>query len=412
LIGKFSSVAAQESNPKWSDLIKREHKLYMRRDDPRGDFARDFNRILHCTAYRRLKHKTQVFFATENDHICTRMEHVSHVQSISYTIGKYLGLNTELTNAIAIGHDLGHAPFGHEGEKILNEIANEKCGDNFWHERNSLWFADNIETLANPMNKQKNLELTYAVRDGIISHCGEVDEKPIRPRDDAINLYKISAPNKVQPFTWEACVVKYADKIAFLGRDIEDAVTLGIISPSKFTTVSNRFQHLIGYTFRSQREEINNTALIHSFILDLCKSSSPKSGIRLSPERLELMKELRDFSDKEIYKHPRLGYYMKFSRLVLHSIFDVLSPCYDASNTLEAIDSNLKPYSELRDDFRDWTIKYTDIGKEMKTEKGYQNRVVYKMNKKENYLRSVLDFIAGMTDRYALRVFDELTRFL
>ncbi len=411
-MGKFSEVTAQEANPKWADIIKRERKLYKRYKDPRDEFVRDFNRILHCTAYRRLKNKTQVFFASENDHICTRIEHVNHVLAISHTIGKSLGLNTELTDAIAIGHDLGHAPFGHEGETILNSIADKKCGEKFWHEKNSLWFADNIETLPDPGNQHRNLTLTYAVRDGIISHCGEVEEEPIRPRDDAIDLYDISAPNEVQPFTWEACVVKYADKIAYIGRDIEDAVTLGIISPSKFNTLSTRYQHLIPYNFLSQKETINNTALIHTFILDLCKSSSPKSGIRFSPKRLKLMKELRDFSNNEIYKHPRLEYFKKFSKLVLGSIFKVLSSCYDDSNTLEVIDSNLQSYPELGKEFRDWLIKYTDIRKDMKMEKGYKNRVVYKMNKREDYLGSVISFISGMTDRYALRVFDELTRFL
>ena len=163
----FANVSATENNPKWSDFVKRESALYSRRDDTRSEFARDYNRILHCTAYRRLKHKTQVFFAPENDHVCTRIEHVSHVTAISYTISKFFKLNTELTNAIAVGHDLGHAPFGHAGQNILNEIARDNIADKFWHEKNSLWFVDNIETLPNPDNKEINLLLTYAVRDGI-----------------------------------------------------------------------------------------------------------------------------------------------------------------------------------------------------------------------------------------------------
>lgn len=159
----FASVAATEHNPKWPDFIKREDVLYSRRDDTRSEFARDHNRLLHCTAYRRLRRKTQVFYAPENDHVCTRIEHVNHVTAISYTISRALGLNTELTNAIAVGHDLGHAPFGHVGQSILDEIAKDKIADNFWHEKNSLWFIDNIETLPNPENKEINLLLTYAV---------------------------------------------------------------------------------------------------------------------------------------------------------------------------------------------------------------------------------------------------------
>jgi len=109
----FSMVAMCEGNQKWRDAIRRQRKIYSRRNDIRSNFARDFNRILHSTAYRRLKHKTQIFFATENDHICTRIEHVNHVAAVSYTISKYLGLNTELAQAIAIGH---------EGEDILKRI--------------------------------------------------------------------------------------------------------------------------------------------------------------------------------------------------------------------------------------------------------------------------------------------------
>ena len=131
----FEKYAATEGNEKYEELIKRHDGLYSRHDDVRSPLARDYTRILHSTAYRRLKHKTQVFYNVENDHICTRMEHVSHVESVSGTIAKYLGLNDELTRAISTAHDLGHAPFGHQGEKILTEISEEYLGQPFWHER-------------------------------------------------------------------------------------------------------------------------------------------------------------------------------------------------------------------------------------------------------------------------------------
>ena len=108
---KFINEQANINNSKWNNLIHRENKIYKRENDLRSDFERDYNRILHSNAYKRMKHKTQVFFSPTSDHICTRLEHVSHVVSISYTIANTLGLNTELTRAIAIGHDLGHAPF-------------------------------------------------------------------------------------------------------------------------------------------------------------------------------------------------------------------------------------------------------------------------------------------------------------
>ena len=149
---RFKEVAANEKNPKWLSLIERQTKLYDRPDDVRSPFARDYTRILHSMAYRRLKHKTQVFFNIDNDHICTRMEHVAHVESVSSTIAKTLGLNTELTKAIAIGHDLGHAPFGHQGETIIKELSQKYLGKNFWHEQNGLRFVDLVELLEDNYN--------------------------------------------------------------------------------------------------------------------------------------------------------------------------------------------------------------------------------------------------------------------
>ena len=119
----LKTVAMYPTNPKWKNAIKREKELYSRNNDIRTEFERDYTRVLHSNAYKRMKHKTQVFFSPESDHICTRIEHVALVESISYTIAKYLGLNVELTKAIATAHDIGHSPFGHEGERILSEIS-------------------------------------------------------------------------------------------------------------------------------------------------------------------------------------------------------------------------------------------------------------------------------------------------
>ncbi len=118
----FEHVAMNENNPDFQKAISRLKPLYQRRNDLRSEFASDYTRIIFSTAYRRLKHKTQVFFAVEDDHVCTRSEHVNLVESICYTIANQLGLNTELTKAIAVGHDLGHAPFGHGGERILTKL--------------------------------------------------------------------------------------------------------------------------------------------------------------------------------------------------------------------------------------------------------------------------------------------------
>ena len=159
----FKGLACNSSNPAWQNCIARQSKLYDRGNDIRSEFERDYTRLLHSQAYRRLKHKTQVFFAPHNDHICTRMEHVQHVASVASTVAKYLGLNDQLTMAIATGHDIGHAPFGHHGEDCLNSLLIQKEGMNapkkFWHERNSLFFADHIETLPDPNGYHKPLDL-------------------------------------------------------------------------------------------------------------------------------------------------------------------------------------------------------------------------------------------------------------
>ena len=140
------------------------------------------------------------------------------------TIAKYLGLNTDLTRAIAMGHDLGHAPFGHEGEVELTKIRKELGMDAFWHERNSLRIIEDIELLEDNNKNYQNLNLTYAVRDGIISHCGEVDENGIMPRKEKIDLDTFETSGQYQAYTWEGCVVKIADKIAYLGRSEERRV--------------------------------------------------------------------------------------------------------------------------------------------------------------------------------------------
>ena len=179
----LKNVAITKNNSKWENAIKRENELYYRGNDIRSEFERDYTRIIHSQGYRRLKHKTQVFFSPQNDHICTRIEHVALVESISYTIAKYLGLNTELTKAIATAHDIGHSPFGHQGEKILSEIKQRELGEIFWHEKNGLELVDKIELLEDPNEQKTNLNLTYAVRDGIVSHCGEIDENGLKPRE-------------------------------------------------------------------------------------------------------------------------------------------------------------------------------------------------------------------------------------
>ncbi|NLM38629.1 MAG: HD domain-containing protein [Firmicutes bacterium] len=407
--GKFSKVAAGKSNSKWNDCLRRYGELYQRENDPRSEFNRDYNRILHCTAYRRLKHKTQVFFATGHDHVCTRMEHVNHVSAVSYTIAKCLGLNTELTSAIAIGHDLGHTPFGHRGEYILKSLYKEFLSEDFWHERNSLRFVDKLETLEDPNGKDRNLCLTYAVRDGLVCHCGEVDDRVLSPRDEVRDLYGIVEAGREAPFTWEGCVVKIADKIAFLGRDIEDATVMGIISREE----RNDLVQDIKRQLEIKLAEVNNTSLMQHLILDLCKSSEPEEGLMFSEQSVELIRVIKRFSEERIYNSPRLTCFKEFASLVIESIFDTLRDFYSPRpmDIIKGLKNAVPYYPSLAGTFLDWMIKYSDVDLETRGKRGHANDVVYAIDRENDYVQSIVDYISGMTDTFALKAFRELTSF-
>ncbi len=403
----FLEQAIQPTNSLWANSIERSSNLPERTDDIRSEFWRDYNRILHCKAYRRLKHKTQVFHSTSNDHICTRIEHVAHVSSVSYTICNYLGLNTELAAAISLGHDIGHAPFGHDGEKHLTEISKRVFGGHFWHEKNSLHFADNIETLTNSEGFSENLSLTYAVRDGLISHCGEVNETAIFPRTDYIDLSTIVRQNQYSPYTWEACVVKIADKISYLGRDIEDALRLNILNDFHLQELSEILKPTNSEPFRV----INNTVLIHNFVINLCKFSSPEKGIGFTEPFLEAINKIKAFNYKYIYKHSRIENYTKFSKLIIETIFDTLDNLYDSTNINNSISEAKFLYPKLVGSFEDWLIKYSDYNLNVRTKLKYHNKRIYNLSKNLDYRIAIIDYISSMTDAFALEIYNELIRF-
>ena len=404
--GLFREVGSHEGNPKWEQGTSRFHSIYKREADLRSEFARDYTRILHSTAYRRLKHKTQVFFATHNDHICTRIEHVTHVASVSYTIANQLGLNTELTNAIAIGHDLGHAPFGHAGETFLKEIVSEETGESFWHERNSLRFVDKCETLPDSDGIEHNLNLTYAVRDGIICHCGEVDENSIIPRDLAVDLYSIEKEKLCSPFTWEGCVVKIADKISYLGRDIEDARLLKVLTISETKDLIK-----IGREFDAKVNEINTTLLMHDFIIDLCNNSTPRKGIAFSDKHLKLIDTLKKFNYDYIYKHDRLTHYKQYAHLVIQSIYSTLIKGYCGKESIRELERYREIYPVLAQSFIEWLIKYSDVTRRDKKSSRYQNEILYNLENRKDYVQAIIDYISGMSDNFAIKIFNEITTF-
>ena len=394
---KFECYSANENNPKWENMIKREKEMYKRENDLRSEFERDYTRIIHCNAYRRLKHKTQVFFSPENDHICTRIEHVMHVESISYTIAKYLGLNTELTKAIATGHDIGHSPFGHEGERILSKISKEEIGESFWHEKNGLEYVDKIELLEDVNKNKRNLNLTYAVRDGIISHCGEIDENELKPREEYIDLKEYTSPNKYAPYTWEGCVVKVADKISYLGRDIEDAITLGILD--------EKLEEL--YKILQSKEVINNTVIINHLVQDLCENSSPEKGLCFSEETFNLVKEIKAFNYKNIYKSPRIKPSTRYFNIVLYEIYYTLKNAYDGKNTFENIEKMKKGYPEVFEGFEQWLSNYWNLQRN----DSFQNDVLFDIEDEKDFSKAIIYYISGMTDNFAIDMYNKIVEF-
>ena len=391
--GILKNVATIEGNEKWNNSIKRERSLYSRNNDLRSEFERDYTRIIHSQAYRRLKHKTQVFFSPENDHICTRIEHVVLVESISYTIAKYLGLNTELTKAIATAHDLGHSPFGHQGERILSEISKRDIGETFWHEKNGLELVDKIELLENPNGNLQNLDLTYAVRDGIISHCGEIDENKLKPRDEYIDLYDYTSPNQFAPYTWEGCVVKIADKISYLGRDIIDGVTLGILD--------EQLDELYSLLNVSRDKKINNTTIIHDLIYDLCLNSSVENGLCFSEDMFNVINNLKEFNYKNIYMSEKLTDATGYFRIVIEKIYNVLKESFYDNEKIKSL------YPDVMNEFEIWLKNYWNLERNANNE----NEVIFDVKDQKSYCKAIILYISGMTDNYAITTYNNIIKF-
>ena len=394
----FVNVSANENNPNWNNIISRQTPLYSRNNDIRSEFERDYTRIIHSNAYRRLKHKTQVFYSPQNDHICTRIEHVNHVESVSYTIANYLGLNTELTKAIAVAHDLGHSPFGHSGEKLLNEIAMRDLNTSFWHEKNGLYFVDNTELIEDTEGYKQNLDLTYAVRDGIISHCGEIDEVSLRPRNDYIDLKDYKFSNQFAPYTWEGCVVKISDKISYIGRDIEDAVTLGILDGHL-----DELYKLLGNT----KGTINNTVIINNLIYDLCQNSSPEKGLCFSDKALEVMNKIKEFDYKYIYLSDILKPAEEYFSVVINRIYDTLKNAYAGVDTFNNLKKFMKFYPNLINGFTDWFNNFSNIG----NRENLKNKILFDISIPNDYYFAIILYIAGMTDKFAIDTYSEIIGF-
>ncbi len=337
----------------------------------RGDYFRDQTAIIHSMPFRRLKHKTQVFFSPENDHVCTRIEHVLHVATIAATICKGLimhgwELEPDMAYAMGLGHDLGHAPFGHAGEKALDEKLKKNKKGSFIHEINSYRIIEHLS------NYGKGLNLTYAVKDGIICHNGENFEAQLKPAGKENILDNIKDRTCI-PSSYEGCIVRFSDKIAYLGRDIEDAIIARFI---KRNDIPGNISGELGD---------NNGDIINTFIMDLINFSKDKDFIGFSPEKQKLIEELREFNYKNIYNNSKMVVYQGYCVKIINDLFDYLSAKY------HHFGNDYKKYEEgeinLVREFGNYISK-------MET--------VY-IKRKENYSEQIIaDYIAGMTDDYAL----------
>ena len=292
----------------------------------RTDFQRDRDRIVHSKAFRRLIHKTQVFLAPEGDHYRTRLTHTLEVSQISRTVARILAYNEDLTEAIALGHDLGHTPFGHVGEKVLNNIH----PGGFVHNVQSLRTVDIIEDTP----KRRGLNLTYEVRNGILNHRGPV-----------------------KPVTLEGQIVKICDRIAYVNHDIDDAIRSGVIT---FEDLPEREIEIIGST---HSERINN------LIVDLCRNSEGKDFISLSPLFADSLDRLRAFLFENVYNSQDV-----------RGVSDL--------DKVERIISSLYRY------YLEHSDEIPGIYKKIEEEEGTEI--------------AVKDLISGMTDRYALNLYDKL----
>lgn len=290
----------------------------MERCPLRTDFQRDRDRIIHCKSFRRLKHKTQVFLSPEGDHYRTRLTHTLEVAQIARTIARALKLNEDLTEAIALGHDLGHTPFGHAGERVLNKLTRH-----FEHNEQSLRVVELLEG-------GEGLNLTWEVRDGILNH-----------------------KKSCKPATLEGMTVNYADRIAYINHDIDDAMRAGIISG-----IPKECAEGLGQT---------HSVRINAMISDIVTNSFDMPYIRMSAGIEELTEKLRQYMFSEVY----LGSAAKTQEAKAEKLICLLFETMMEQPQL--MGSDLQPRIE-----------------------------------QYGLIKTVTDYIAGMTDRYAISLFKHI----
>lgn len=359
---------AKVNNPLPEEIYK--ERLIEREEDIRGPYFRDQTAILHSLPFRRMKHKAQVFFAPNNDHVCTRIEHSLHVATIAETIARALDLNGELAYAIGLGHDLGHAPFGHAGETVLSKRTKDIGG--FIHEVHGLRVADILG------NRGAGLNLTYGVRDGIVCHCGEAPDQEVEPRKDKKELSVIKRRNN-RPCSYEGCIARMSDRVAYLGRDLEDAIYGGFIDAD---AVPSEVQKVLGS---------NNGEIIDALVVDIIQTSNATGKISLSPERYEVLMALYNFSAEHIYRHPAIERYKIYCERIVERLFDYLMDVLSIKGwDIDAYERSPVPLDKRFGRFLNGMRKVYGDGREAN-------------------ITVVRDYVAGMTDGYALRCMREIS---
>lgn len=338
-------------------------------EDVRPSFFHDIDRILYSQAYTRYIDKTQVFYLIENDHITHRVLHVQLVSKIARTIGLFLNLNLDLIEAISLGHDVGHSPFGHNGETIISNFCQENSCGIFEHNVQSFRLFHELE------RNGKGVNLSVQTLDGIICHNGEIitpkyeynssKDKNILLSEYNNSLLKKGISSKMKPMTLEGCVMRISDVIAYVGRDIEDAIELKLIQRKDIPT---GIVELLGN---------NNRSIINSLITDLVENSYGKDFLEFSNPVFEVLQELKSWNDRNIYDNEK----KKVQDEKITKMFNiVLGTC------LEDLNSNTN-----RSRIKDFTEKMDSS---------------YKEN--NNYARIVADYVSGMTDDYLLNTFKEI----
>lgn len=331
--------------------------------DIRPNFFRDIDRIIHTESYTRYMDKTQVFSFNDNDNISKRMTHVQLVSKIARTIGRALSLNEDLIEAIALGHDLGHVPFGHEGERILNAISIKY---------NEGYFNHNVQSVRNLMyieNQGNGQNISIQVLDGILCHNGELEQENYHPKtkttNDFLNDYescytKENYIKSLVPMTLEGCVVRISDIIGYIGRDIEDAIKINLINRSD---IPQEITNVLGNT---------NREIVNTITLDIINNSIDKPSINISKDVFQAIKNLKKWNYENIY---------------------------EKAHTKEELQKYQNMFETL----------FTNLLKELENKNLNSN--IYKvylksMNeeyKKNTPARIVIDYIAGMTDDFFIK---------